>query len=254
MPTSSSSDVCSVRLDFAAWGASLSGCSGGILRADLWICGIEPSNGTDERYEELRAEIGAGPIDELPDRGWEQYAKSSYGRWFSKLAGVVAGGMAGDYGSAGAHPEVETLGLNLFPLPFTSTRESLWDERGAMELTGIPSKALYKAWCGHYRFSRLCALATTHEPRVIVCSGTTMLSEFARCFAGGGGFGSMGQGEITAGKASKKYYWFDRAGRRTTVFVIPFLGWGGLGSNEAVQQMGDKIRDLTDWQPRSGRG
>jgi hypothetical protein len=72
--------------NYKKWACSLSGCNGGNIKADTWICGIERGSGYKDYQKDLTVDINQGKIDNPSDKyNWELQNKRRYGQSFAKL-------------------------------------------------------------------------------------------------------------------------------------------------------------------------
>lgn len=244
---------------FSDWACSLSGCDGGNPHASIWICGIEwglNQDDTDQKKyygTELPAEIGAFDPDTFtaPKRyDWKNTmeGRSPYGRSFAKLYTAIQGEPVGSYDSYIRNQcptGDEIFKLNLYPIAFNSTDDSLWGTYGLSEITGLQDKYIYRTWCFLNRFPAISRLVDTYRPRVIIGTGTSYLIDFMTCFAGtDASRGVLGSDVIGTDKTRRRYYWLRRQ-NGTLIVVIPFFsGSSGLNSNALLQEMGERIGSL----------
>ena len=135
---------------------------------------------------------------------------------------------------------------NLYPIPFKSTDPELWRKHKLNELTGFDEKHLFKTWCFLHRFPAISKMVSTKSPtpKLIIGTGISYLTDFFACYAGATNIDTV----IKVGKLSKtkerSYYW-AKLSNGTTLVVIPFFSsQSGLNSDDLLQEMGEKIRDL----------
>jgi hypothetical protein len=245
--------------NFREWACSLSGCDGGNKSAETWLCGIEWGGGSYDSgiyyKENLPNEISKGsftPSDTLFD--WKDSVTYPYGRSFAKLYAAIQGEDINNYKELAENKWVgsELFKLNLYPIAFDSTDESLWHEYKLDEITGFDEKHLFQTWCFMNRFPAFAKLRQENNPKLIICTGVSYLRDFFMCFGGGqeeSGLIEYDEIEVLSEsnkKIKRRYYWV-KLSKRTTLVVIPFFsGSSGLNSNQLLQDMGGIIRNLID--------
>jgi len=112
--------------NFIDWACSQSGCDGGNLKADTWICGIEWGQGSygEGKYyrDELPKEIEAGAYIPGGNYDWAAHLKYTYGRSFAKLYAATKGEEIENYQDfVLARSDQDIYKLNLYPIAFDST-------------------------------------------------------------------------------------------------------------------------------------
>jgi len=246
--------------NFKRWACSLSGCDGGNPKAKMWISGIEWGIGEYpyEKYylEELPKEIEKGeyvPADKYPWNDTLEPKKGQYGKNVAKLVSAINGKKVEDYNSFVENTDgSELFKLNLYPIAFKNTSDSSWKEYKLDELTGFPEKHLFRTWCFFNRFPVFAQKVINNEPKVIIGTGISYLTDFFACFHGLKEMKSkINANHIVSSYStndSPRYYYWSKITNETTLFVIPFLGKpSGLNSNELIQKMGDKIKEITNF-------
>lgn len=244
--------------NFQDWARSLSGCDGGNLAADTWLCGIEWGGGSygDGIYyrEDLPKEISRGTYKPESKYDWEHSfrGRSPFGRNFAKLYAAMEGEE-----DVGAYREIATskwngseiFKLNLYPIAFDSVDPALWRENGLGKVTGFADKYAFQAWCMFERFPEFAALRKTYNPRTIICVGVGYFREFLLAFGANAGdcAGIQNDGIIPVSSSNKpharQYHWVKIGD--TNLVVIPFFsGSNGLNSNYLLKEMGTRIRNL----------
>ena len=249
-----------VSQNFRQWAYSLSGCDGGNLNADTWLCGIEwggASTAPGNYYDELEKEINAGEAEPYYKErfDWQESLTYPYGRSFAKLFSAIQGKNVEHYEQAVDElTGYELLKLNLYPIAFDSSDESLWKQYKLDEITGFDEKHLFQTWCFLNRFPLFTKMRQERKPKLIICSGISYLLDFFLCFAGDqNNCDEIHYEDIVPQSNSNKqnkrrYYWCSldngTPGKDTMLVVIPFFsGPYGLNSDYLLQQMGNKIRD-----------
>ncbi len=247
--------------NFKDWACSLSGCDGGNINADTWLCGLEwdvGSYGKRSQYEKnLSEEIEKGAFKVEENKyNWENSINDNYGRSFAKLFAAINNEKVQDYKDlvATKWDGSELFQMNLYPIAFDSINPVFWNDNKLSEKTGFDEKNLFQTWCSINRFPVFSQLRLKKKPKVIICTGVNQVRDFFMCFDGGSGNnGEIQYGEIAPlaannGKKKRRYYWV-RLDQETTLIVIPFLsGPRGLNSDFLLEQMGTKIRELTEQQ------
>jgi len=239
--------------DFREWACSLSGCDGGNIEADLWICGIEWGQGSYEngKYyrEELPLEIRSGRYAHNQEKyDWQASLDYPYGRSFAKLYASIHDCEIATYKNFISKCDgSEVFKLNLYPIAFDSTDPQLWAMNGLDKLTGFPEKHLFQTWCFLNRFPTFSKLVRDHSPKIIIGTGVSYLKDFFVCFGGEGqAAGAIQYGELepasSANKRSKRRYYWVKLNEMTTLVVVPFFsGSHGLNSDHLLHEMGIKI-------------
>lgn len=241
---------------FQDWACSLSGCDGGNLEAETWLCGIEWGSGSYNEgiyyRRQLREEIESGKVDTEESRfDWPESITYPYGRSFAKLYAAIDGEDVRDYKElvSDRWDGSELFKLNLYPIAFDSTDETLWRKYELDSITGFDEKHLFQTWCFLNRFPAFSRLRSDKKPKLIICTGVSYLRDFFMCFFGSnqdcGDLIKYGEIEPASENNNKKrrYYWVTI--NQTTLVVIPFFsGSYGLNSNHLLQQMGNRIREL----------
>ncbi|MCR4347251.1 MAG: hypothetical protein NUV55_08650 [Sulfuricaulis sp.] len=250
-------EVLMIPKNFQEWVCSLSGCDGGNIEADTWLCGIEWGGGSYEDgiyYEKhLPEEISKGKF--TPEQNlfkWKDSITYPYGRSFAKLYAAMQGESGEDYRDLALNKwdGSELFKLNLYPIAFDSTNESLWQKYKLKEITGFDEKHLFQTWCFMNRFPALSRLREEKAPKLIICTGVSYLREFFMCFGGGQSTsGLIKYEDITPTSENnrqykRRYYWVN-IDEQTKLVVIPFFsGPSGLNSNYLLKLMGNKIREI----------
>ncbi len=250
--------------DFRSWACSLSGCDGGDPQAPIWLCGIEWGYGkekgqTEVEYESavreyylttLKEEISKGAY--VPDTKyiWKEHNNYRFGVTAAKLFVAIHGFQVSEYSKLEELcPDARLFKLNLYPIPFRFTDDSLWHKYGLDSLTGLASKEVYRTWCFINRFPAICAEVSAHSPSLIVCTGVTYLVDFFTCFAGQSGTGRIQQFDIhpssDLNRSPRRLYHAKINNGKTTLAVLPFFsGRYGLNSDYLVQAFGEKLGKL----------
>jgi hypothetical protein len=233
------------------WACSFSGCDGGNVDADIWLCGIEWGGGSDIGYynKKLPEQLKNGKVDvSLTNFDWNDSLSYTYGRSFAKLYNSIKGGKVEDYKQVSNLEGNELFKLNLYPIAFDSTNHTLWHKNNMPALTGFDNKYIFNTWCFFNRFPFFTQLTKKHKPELIIGTGVDYLRDFLMFFAGDEKVSKLNSGLITpiseANKYDRVYYWV-RIDSNTLLVIIPFFsGRYGLNSNYLLQEMGARIKLL----------
>jgi len=233
------------------WACSLSGCDGGNIAADIWLCGIEWGGGSYGSYYEkdLPQEISNGAVDTNLDKfNWEESITYPYGRSFAKLYTSIHGGNVEEYRQVVNLSGNELFKANLYPIAFDSTDHSLWHKNNLDTITGFENKFLFNTWCFFNRFPAFSKLRKKHKPKLIVGTGVDYLRDFLMFFGASENIEKLQSDKITPKSDSNKYdrtYYWVKLDKNTLLVVIPFFsGRYGLNSNYLLQEMGNRIKGL----------
>ena len=233
--------------NFIKWACSFSGCGGGNRDAKIWVSGIEW--GLKDSYEyyakNLPAEIKVGEYSPpTTNHSWEEALTYPYGRSLAKLYLAIIGEKKLHYKEVSRVSDgSEIFRTNLYPIAFNSAKSELWKQNGLDVITGFNEKNLFKTWCFLNRFPAISKIVEEESPKLIIGTGVNYLTDFFVCYAGSlNSDNIINVGELKTKK--RKYYW-ARIGENTTLVVTPFFSsQSGLNSNELLQEMGEKIREL----------
>jgi hypothetical protein len=243
--------------NFKEWGCSFSGCDGGNLSADTWLCGIEWGGGSyeDGKYykTDLSKEIEGGEFKpELAKFDWEESLTYTYGRSFAKLYAAIHDEDVANYRKLALDRwnGSELFKLNLYPIAFDSTDATLWHKYKLDNLTGFDEKHLFQTWCLFNRFPWFSDQREKYKPKRIICTGISYLRDFFLCFGGKASVDMIQYGDIepisTSNTKNKRRYYWAKIDGDTTLIVIPFFsGTYGLNSNALLQKMGERIREIS---------
>lgn len=235
-----------------AWVNSFSGCDGGSLEAQTWLCGIEwGSAGNSEQDAQERQtyygtilpeEISRGSVALNQDYQFftEESAQYPFNWALIKLYAAIHDLDASQYLDI---PD-PILKLNLFPIAFQKDDYSLWSE-SLQNAVDFPSKEDFKTYVSS--LSRFSALRQAHKPRLIIGVGSMHARDFQKAFFGDAPVRLQKNAikpESTNGNQNNRYLRFVRHDG-TLLVVIPFAtGTNGLNSDYLLQEAGKVIRDL----------
>jgi len=235
------------------WACSLSGCDGGNINADIWLCGIEWGGGSRDNYykEYLPKEISSGKVFPNNDKfDWKDSITYPYGRSFAKLYSAIIGCKVEEYKQVSDLDGKELFKTNLYPIAFDSTDHNLWHENKLDEITGFENKYLFNTWCFFNRFPAFSRLRKKHKPKLIICTGVDYLRDFMMFFGGNENIDKLNTEKLIPKSDSNKYdrtYYWVRIDAHSLLVVIPFFsGRYGLNSNYLLQELGNKIKLLVD--------
>lgn len=241
--------------EFEEWACSFSGCDGGNPTGSIWFSGIEwglNKKEDDKKYykKDLPEEIAKGKYQPPDIYDWEVNSKSKYGQNVAKLYSCIIGKqvvakwrtvVADCNGS-------EIFKMNLYPISFNNTDDQLWEKYDLPKITGLASKHIYRTWCFLHRFPFISEKVKDYEPKLIIATGITYLTDFVVCFAGARGVEKINKETIAPqsgnNQSTRVFYW-AKINEKTTLAVIPFLGGRyGLNSDDLLQKFGEKIREI----------
>jgi len=242
--------------DVQDWACSLSGCDGGNIEANIWLCGLEWGAGSFNEgiyyKEQLVEEIKTGRVEyrhSLFD--WEKSITFNFGWNFAKLYTAMQGEKdVSKYKElASTWNGSDLFKLNLYPIAFDSDHESLWRKNDLNTITGFDEKRDYQLWCSLNRFPFFSNLRSENPPKLIICVGIGYRREFFLAFGGNKGKNSLiNEEQIEAAsdknkRTKRRYFWINVD--RTTIVVIPFFSiQPGLNSDHLLRRMGQEILNL----------
>lgn len=227
---------------FSKWARGFSGCDGGNLNGEIWICGIEYSAGDTEASlkEELSRDVSSPP---LPRDNPKDFLNWRYNQSILKMLCALAGSnehykeffaSQREFG-----PESNYFKLNVYPLAFKSVKQSLWT-RWHAELTGFNIKNDCLDWCRANRFSWLRTLVEKHRPKLVLCTGADYREDFFEAFGG-----QEREPYKSDDEAGKRIWYLTANGGETLVTVTYFPGGRhGLNSNEKLSATGQRLAQL----------
>jgi hypothetical protein len=238
--------------EFEKWAKDFSGFDGGNPESPLWICGIEP--GADQ----------LGPFILSPDWTYSLRNKD-IPAWTEKLKGLKnpfygyttpflqrASKIAFNYFEQdGTWDNFRTTSflvpggtgflINLYPLAFKDLYSKWTTEH--FRRTGFPNKELYRAWCMENRFPVIKNWVTDLSPtppKVIICVGIRMRLDFLLAFSDSTDplfIDPSNTHPITSAHISQNVEIHEINGGTTKLLMAPFLGRGGLMSDESLKEV-----------------
>ncbi len=232
-----------IKEDFKVWACEYSGILGGNPNGDLWVCGIEyggneegPKLHQDHKTFEKEGlpcwDMGTGGVDytqTYPDcTAWQFQQK------IAKISLTMKNKDTKDYKlyikEELCRSNENTFLLNLYPLRFKKSDDEYWTKKH-YDLTGFPNKIAYKAWCMKHRFPTFRDLVKKYKPKALICSGAGYASDFKCAFLPSENYFDKGI-EHELPKSKKKFHAFKINNNQTTLLITPFLGQGGIMSDE----------------------
>ena len=185
---------------------------------------------------------------------WKDSITYPFGLSFAKLHAAIQGESVENYRELSSTWDgSELFKLNLYPIAFDSTDDTLWHKYKLDKITGFDEKHLFQTWCFMNRFPAYSELREKKRPKLIICTGVSYLRDFFMCFGGNrSNSGFIKYGDISPAPESKiqnkrRYYWVN-LDDYSTLIVIPFFsGSYGLNSNHLLQNMGNKIREISTY-------
>ncbi len=246
------------------WVTSFSGCDGGNPTAKTWACGIEwgfsateDVKDLDSFYKnyyqnELKEEINKGKFIFKNDfYDWKDSFTYPYGKNVAKLYTAIYSDMDIYEYENFINANIEThkndlFKLNLYPIAFNSTDDSLWRKYKVQDTLGFPDKASFNAWCATNRFPVFAEKVNEHKPRLIICTGVTYLNDFYNCFIGQGDKSYITSFQLTDNSDTNKHprtCYKVIKNNQTAMFVIPFFsGSYGLNSSTLIKKLAEEIK------------
>ena len=235
---------------FAQWATSLNSTEGGNPKAAIWFFGIEPGG---DGPPELRApdaffqdEFGMN----IPYRPQGYIGYLEHSQLDKKIARVLWHLYGEEVDSPNWHHYMvnylytqngHSFKLNLYPLSANHIGEQYWTI-DHFNLTGLPTKILYRAWCALHRFPFLHGIAEEFAPKVIVCIGKIFRSDFMIAFAAPEDiYANHHKIQLDGNLSLEDVPIF---GGRSHLLIIPFLrgGNGGINANAQLSQLATRIR------------
>jgi hypothetical protein len=227
---------------FNEWISSFSGCDGGQIESDTWLCGIEwgYKDATNEQREEyykigLLNEIRRGHVklDSKYDFFTDESFKHQYNLKFYKLYTAIFG----------ESNKKELLKLNLSPIAFREDDIDLWNE-DIVKATGIETKNEYIQYLA--KLARFKDIRDLHRPKLIICTGVTHRDNFSKAFFSNTEINYSHRAikpESENNQRVRNIYFTKHD--NTHLVVIPFLGGSnGLNSDFLLNQVALEIKSF----------
>lgn len=248
---------------FESWAksAGYSGGAGGNPRSDFWYCGIEPGGDwldlcKKKPLEELISESEKQKrlVDGQLTAAWDSKYKDrhpTFSSWpfvtkVAKISLVAQNKNIKDYKSHIRENIYLENGFefhtNLYPLPFPKASDNFWSELHQKQI-GLVSKAAYRAWCRENRLPNFRSLVTKFKPKCVLCFGQQYADDFLLAFSKNPlKCESIRSWELSGSKKTLRV-WHLRTDT-TTILLCPFLGPGGILSDESIVEIGKYLRKL----------
>jgi hypothetical protein len=248
---------------FEEWAKSAgwSGGLGGNPSDSLWFCGIEPGGNWLDLSEK-------NPLAELVHISEKQkinldnntlsarasqnsidnpiYSSRQFVQKIAKISLVYQSLDIRSYKDYVENKIFTPLGkefhANLYPLPFSRESDEYWTKLHTKQ-TGLFSKAAYRAWCRQYRLPQFRELAKKFRPKCILCFGYEYADDFIFSFS------------YNPRKTIERSTWKIKSSKKTmhvrhietdaaTILICPFLGQGGVMSDQGLIEIGNCLRDI----------
>lgn len=227
------------------WANSFSGCDGGDINSDVWLCGIEwgYTNATDEDREkyyekELPSWIKKGEdkanidYDFFEDKG-ENGKEYPFNLAFKKIYSSIQK----DFNFPN-----KLFKFNLSPVPFNQDDNKLWTQN-IIKATGFNNKNDFMKYI--MSLNRFTKIRDEYKPKLIVCIGNSRKIDFLHTFFGK--YNLKLKSEIIKNNEENKTnrYMSYVKHDHTTLVVIPFAtSASGLNSDYLKNQVAKKIVEL----------
>ncbi len=227
---------------FEAWAKSFSGCDGGNLNGSIWFSGIEYGGSKLSDFIPLE-----DPIDMSDEDVRKNYFNYQYDRKVMKLYSSIIGRSAGDYREVfhftnAFKNDSDVFKMNIYPLAFKNDWKGNWTKE-LYEKTGFISKTHYQSWCQLERFPIIKNWVRNYQPKIIIATGLTYSLEYRMAFCGiEAAFKEPSSKDVQG----KKIFWIEVPDCETILFIIPFLGPGGLMRDDHIHDFGLRIADISE--------
>lgn len=229
---------------FIEMALSFAGGDGGNLRSEVWFCGFEWGNTSDQKIKEtIEAEFQPMPepaswaekefdgswnanynqkicwfLKYFYDLDWDRMSYEEYVRAFKIL-----------------HPDGLGFKLNLLPVRFRNRSSVEWGE-AVKEASGFDSFEEYRAWCVTHRGKFFRDLLKKYSPKVLICTGVGERNNFFLAFTD-----DSIREQVQLKDFSISVAWFEK----TLVCVTPFFGGlYGINSYAKMEQVVGEIKEL----------
>lgn len=135
--------------------------------------------------------------------------------------------------------------LNLYPLNVTNTDDECWT-KPYYELTGFPTKALYRAWCTENRFPVLLGLVRKYNPKVIVGIGLKSRRDFILAYADPSDIFIEPKNKIPLPESSLNLEHIITNDGKTHLLIVPFFGKGRscINSDKQLFYLANIIKEM----------
>lgn len=249
--------------DFAKWALQYQGFDGGNPNTELWFCGIEYGGAGDPTKTQFIDDIPNDWVEWQDDKGYripfftprdkngdlddEMKVDGPFALAQSKIAAQYYGRPINTWRKL-AGKDGECFKMNLYPVAFNSHDDSLW-KKVHFEKTGFISKSEYKTWNLNNRFPKLKQLVNTYQPKVFICFGQSLKSEFLTAFCDNDDqiFEDLPEIDIgnKADKSNRVLFHRRINGGKTLLMICPFpRGAWGLNSDVLCKQVAELAKGL----------
>ncbi len=224
------------------WANSYSGCDGGDISSDVWLCGVEwgwnIKDATDEEREkyykeELPEEIQNGEVK--LDTDYDFFTDSIYpfNTAFKKVFKELS------------FPE-KLLKLNMSPISFNGDKDTLWTQN-LVNATGFETKNDFMSYI--MSLNRFTKIRTENKPKLIVCVGVQRKDDFSKTFFGDENLNPTQETIRPAddnGNQDNRYIYHVKHDN-TLLVVIPFsTSPKGIQSDYLLKEVGKTIAELVN--------
>ncbi len=235
---------------FAKWASSYTGMDGGNPEGPIWFCGIEYGGASTEKdFADLSNEIAHYNSNKIPYVDHNQRKAKDFNCQFNhKIAKIACAYLNNkhywkDYLLNNlCDKNSDVLKMNLYPVNFKDTNLINWSDRH-IAITGMYQKVQYKAWCIQNRFPQLNNLLIKYSPKVLIGVGSDHKLDYLLAFTDL--LQAKFEEHILNSTKTKlcECAWIN--GGKTLMILTPFLGQGGLMSDETLQSLGRLARELS---------
>lgn len=221
------------------WACSFSGCDGGNINSDIWICGVEwgYEYATDEDRKKyyktgLSEEIKNGVVKLNSDYDIFNDTQANFNLNVTKLYTAITGEGKG-----------ELLKLNLSPIAFRNKNKNLWND-DVIKATGYKTKDNFIKDLDN--LSRFKNITNEYNPKLIICVGNTDRDRFKNAFFGNKEinyeYKTIKPEHSNANQNNRYIYYVEH--NNILLVVVPFSTQNGLNSDYLLQEAGEKIKEL----------
>jgi len=247
---------------FEQWAVNYSGMQGGNNRAKLWLCGIEYGGNYDindeqfdlnaDKWTKWKFDDGltlpyCKPPIEANNPGEEiELIKNPYDICLAKIASKYYTTTINTWSELSGENGY-TFKMNLYPLPFRSHNDELWDKK-YYEKIGFLTKSEYKVWCIKNRFTKLKDLVNRFNPTCLICFGISLKDQYliAFCDEASQAFEDLDVEEISdenQKRPSRQILHRKINQGRTLLMICPFpTGANGLNSDVLITKVAEFAR------------
>jgi len=228
---------------FANWAAGFSGCDGGDLSGAIWFCGIE-YGGRKNCGDFLSRDVSEPGF--IEPATLKKRLSPQYNRKAAKLYAALKGERVQRYFQVAKEDrlfdqESVAFKMNLYPLAFPKGNDELWG-KDLYQLTNLPTKSLYRAWCQLYRFPQIRSWVEKNNPLLIIGTSKTYKDDFLAAFSPDEQIFEKLEHDSIMGR---DIYWKPINHGRTLLVITPFLGGPhGLNSDSLLKEFADKINTV----------